>query len=603
MDIKQKLQKFPEKQTNHNIEHSISNTGRKQVKVYNHRYHEFVKIDKEIAELIYRMWCMDIETLCTSTSEDSVPRDYIFINFASMKDVDLFLEIIFDGVDKKLPIYKRAISDWSVSDNWQYGIICKDWNDYTDYDDVSEHVKKYNRIDLAHYVSITFPKVDYNFILEQFISANKERDIYDCGDNIIDEDTSNYASTSDSDNESINKDDLVEIIQNNELIRDINNNISNDDKLYFDLQLTSLCSHPKKDLHIFSNHEPLHIDKTIFKLVEYALRHEIRILSACEKYRHCKGDYIRIDFPSSDDLNRFHESVFCNIDNNDDMYIRAITEKKLPDKWLYKHKKYYDSNDGNIKFKSCVLFPERDHLTVLKNLKQNYKDIYNISDLSDDSSQDNDNSAIDSIINFERQYFRNTLILPEKINLKSETLNFMTHQYNKINTFTDFFRLRNIKRGEWIIIPKTPQDSHILWMYHEDYDKYIDKLESKEFIHKDKDSNIIFKLGAMQTYCEKFTINNIDTINAPLKITNNKIFIDVAKTMFTNALKIETSILNDEQCRTKHVISIKITPMNMLCDTDRRCTCDKCISFLINCTTQSHIYKNTYTKTLTERCH
>src|SRR5207253_613177 len=87
---------------------SLTFTPHNQVLVYNRMYNEFIEIDTNIAELMCRLWYEDIETI--SSCENNVSGNHIWIHFMGSEVLNKFMHIVFDGIDKSEPIYKRVFS-------------------------------------------------------------------------------------------------------------------------------------------------------------------------------------------------------------------------------------------------------------------------------------------------------------------------------------------------------------------------------------------------------------------------------------------------------------------------------------------------------------
>jgi hypothetical protein len=177
----------------------------KQAKVYYHSYDEEIDVDENIAELLTRMWHESIETIMSCGDNNN---DYTLIEFYSIVDVKKFLSIVFSGVDKNLPIYKRAFK-YNVKNKWVFSIDYDDYNNYFKYDNVNENIKKINSVNLKCSGIVGFPVQDYDFVLKKFREINEKRGLkpYVCDANITysDEKFKNYRYIFNDKNDRINK--------------------------------------------------------------------------------------------------------------------------------------------------------------------------------------------------------------------------------------------------------------------------------------------------------------------------------------------------------------------------------------------------------------
>jgi hypothetical protein len=128
------------------------------IHVFNPYIHEYIDIDKGIADLIECLWLSNISTL--NSCENNNPSNFVWIEFMDLSDLHNFLTIVF--LKKKNnknndDICNRAFTASRKRGDWYYNIFaCPDPNEHGGYD----------RIVVG--VSIRFPQGDLEFILKQF---------------------------------------------------------------------------------------------------------------------------------------------------------------------------------------------------------------------------------------------------------------------------------------------------------------------------------------------------------------------------------------------------------------------------------------------------
>ena len=113
-------------------------------------------IDKNIAELIKYIWLCNIDT--NNSCEDNVPKNYIWIQFASASDLQKFLNIVFKNIKLPNDIYNRATEafPYRQKNAWIYNINIDEDEEVDICDDLFIHV------------SLRFPKEDYKWICSRF---------------------------------------------------------------------------------------------------------------------------------------------------------------------------------------------------------------------------------------------------------------------------------------------------------------------------------------------------------------------------------------------------------------------------------------------------
>jgi hypothetical protein len=159
------------------------------------------QIDVNIAPLIEELWKRNINT---TNSCQSNPTGFIWIQFMSAMDAELFLNIVTRGNHK---VYENA-SGFSNKKDWMYNVSTDDINSHLDFDDDEKTV------DIIHegypkfmmFVSIRFPKSDLAAVLEAI--KNSPEDDEELCDKFMFFDNDDDVCTCDDDNDKIDEKDL-----------------------------------------------------------------------------------------------------------------------------------------------------------------------------------------------------------------------------------------------------------------------------------------------------------------------------------------------------------------------------------------------------------
>lgn len=117
--------------------------------MYNPIYDDHVDIDKNISELIEYIWLNGIST--TLSCENNAPENYIWIEFETFFDLEMFLEIVFKDFNSGDNFYDRGFPGWGINEGWYYEI------------NATKNKKHKVSID----ISVRFPRKDHNIILEK----------------------------------------------------------------------------------------------------------------------------------------------------------------------------------------------------------------------------------------------------------------------------------------------------------------------------------------------------------------------------------------------------------------------------------------------------
>ena len=110
---------------------------------------EEVEIDCGIAELMNEIWKQGIWT--NNSCENNKPDGYVWICFDMDKHLRKLLGIVFDDVDSRAAVYRRAFSP-DAKHKWIYNPII---------------IRPGRSI-----VSLRFPTMDYDFVLEKVKAWN-----------------------------------------------------------------------------------------------------------------------------------------------------------------------------------------------------------------------------------------------------------------------------------------------------------------------------------------------------------------------------------------------------------------------------------------------
>lgn len=131
--------------------------------IFNTITHEHIDIDTYIAPLIGYIWLNGIST--DLSCENNVPDNYIWINFSTANDLELFLGIVFKDREPEDDFYHRGFPGFGKPDGWYYNIV--------------PSRNKQNDVFIS--VSVRFPQKDYNIVLEKLklhYESNKDNNDY-----------------------------------------------------------------------------------------------------------------------------------------------------------------------------------------------------------------------------------------------------------------------------------------------------------------------------------------------------------------------------------------------------------------------------------------
>lgn len=147
------LDKFRCEDALHNLKYHISCANLQNehatISVYNTIESEYIDIDQNIASLLECMWANNISTLMSC--ENNVPDNYIWIQFETSQDLELFLEIVFKDLDPGDNFYDRGFPGWGKKDGWYHDIIA------------GRNMKD----EVSISISIRFPQKDHDTVLNK----------------------------------------------------------------------------------------------------------------------------------------------------------------------------------------------------------------------------------------------------------------------------------------------------------------------------------------------------------------------------------------------------------------------------------------------------
>lgn len=130
------------------------------------------EIDIEIADLILNLWKLELDTF--NSCQDDVPRGFVWIQFASAYDAEMFL---------------NYVSEYSEEPNSVYGRITRAWGDPTDLDWLyTPHIEDYGvdekvmdddtilstftgQHEIQFSISVRFPHSDLAFVEKRIRKA------------------------------------------------------------------------------------------------------------------------------------------------------------------------------------------------------------------------------------------------------------------------------------------------------------------------------------------------------------------------------------------------------------------------------------------------
>jgi hypothetical protein len=131
----------------------FSKTKHKTIILKYHNKYD-VEIDEEISELIELLWKNNINT--NNSCQNNVPGNYIWIEFDTLSDYDIFLQVVTNKIDKEM--FDKIFFNYDI--NHRIG----SWIHKLDIQTINGEEEEY---DYFSY-SVRFPKSDYNFVLDKF---------------------------------------------------------------------------------------------------------------------------------------------------------------------------------------------------------------------------------------------------------------------------------------------------------------------------------------------------------------------------------------------------------------------------------------------------
>ena len=174
----------------HELKYIISPKGESKhdtIPVFYSALNKHIDIDKNIAPLLEYIWKNDIMT--NNSCENSFPKDHIWISFDSTEDLEKFLNIVFRDIEEDADFYKRGFNPMNVKNSWYY----RSWFDWS--------CGNIPYKDVCAYISLRFPKSDYDIVLNNLKSYYEK--IISYSNNAITSDYgSDYGSDSNADDTS-----------------------------------------------------------------------------------------------------------------------------------------------------------------------------------------------------------------------------------------------------------------------------------------------------------------------------------------------------------------------------------------------------------------
>src|SRR6266478_2607913 len=84
-------------------------------------------IDVEIAELVLNLWKLGLTT--TNSCQDNVPKGFVWIEFFSSHDAEMFLNYVAEYSEEPGSVYDRMTRAWGdkTSRDWKYSLHIQDY--------------------------------------------------------------------------------------------------------------------------------------------------------------------------------------------------------------------------------------------------------------------------------------------------------------------------------------------------------------------------------------------------------------------------------------------------------------------------------------------
>ncbi|AKI80160.1 hypothetical protein QJ850_gp539 [Acanthamoeba polyphaga mimivirus] len=142
----------------------------KTIKILNPFHGNKVDVDVDVAKLVKYMWICGIRTTNTCSCNESIPRDYVWIEFLDTESMKKFMSIVFTGIPNTSNIFSRANKLTEINEgSWIYDLTLMDDNPTTRGFDIK---------DVYTFISVRFPKSDYEWICKRF--EKNIKDNYTC---------------------------------------------------------------------------------------------------------------------------------------------------------------------------------------------------------------------------------------------------------------------------------------------------------------------------------------------------------------------------------------------------------------------------------------
>jgi hypothetical protein len=130
-------------------------------------------IDQDIADLILDLWKLDIGT--TNSCQDNVPKGFVWIEFQTAYDAELFLNYVAEYSGDLDSVYQRLAHRWRDDKPralWRYNVNVMDEGIHQELDDNGDVVNETcDHHDFHFAISVRFPRTDLQYVKRRLREA------------------------------------------------------------------------------------------------------------------------------------------------------------------------------------------------------------------------------------------------------------------------------------------------------------------------------------------------------------------------------------------------------------------------------------------------
>jgi hypothetical protein len=134
------------------------------------------EIDEEIADLVLNFWKLGLRT--SNSCQDNVPKGFVWIEFCSVCDAEVFLSLVAEYSEEYGSVYDRMTRAWGdrTALDWQYNTDLTDFGVDLEYPNDDEFVPRFTgKHDLRFSMSVRFPRQDLEFVKKRISTALSAR--------------------------------------------------------------------------------------------------------------------------------------------------------------------------------------------------------------------------------------------------------------------------------------------------------------------------------------------------------------------------------------------------------------------------------------------